>query len=56
MLIPSAAAGASIELSDDDVGGEQATQGRDGIGHVTLRALGSPSACNLGVGYPLLIE
>ena len=45
-----AAAGASIELSDDDVAGEQAPQGRDGIGDVTLRALGARVACNLGVG------
>ena len=47
---PSAAAGATIELLDDDVAGEQVAQGGDGIGDVTLRALGCPSACNLGVG------
>ena len=50
MSIPSAAAGASIELSDDDVAAEQVAQRGDGIGHVTLRALGCPAGCNLGVG------
>ncbi len=49
MSIHCTAAGASIELSDD-VAGEQAAQGRDGIGHVTLRALGARAACNLRVG------
>jgi len=47
--IPCAAAWASIELSDD-VAGEQAAQGRDGIGHVTLRALGAHAACKSRVG------
>ena len=45
-----AAAGASIELSDDDVAGEQVAQGRDGIGHVALRALGARAGCNPRVG------
>ncbi len=55
MSIPCAAAWASIELSDD-VAGKQAAQGRDGIGYVTLRALGALAAYNLGVGQALLIE
>ena len=50
MSIPSAAAGATIEVSDDDVAVEQIAQCGDGIGHVTLRALGGPAGCNLGVG------
>jgi len=50
MSIRRAAAGASIELSDDDVAGEQVAQGRDGIGHVTLRALGARAGCNPRVG------
>ena len=28
----------------------------DGIGHVTLRALGCRAGCNLGVGKAFLIE
>ena len=46
---------ASIELSDDGAGQYVAQRG-DGIGHVTLSALGCRAECNLGVGKPLLIE
>src|SRR6266545_4876919 len=49
------AAWASIELSHDSAGQYVAQRG-DGIGHVTLSALGCRAGCNLGVGKPLLIE
>ena len=39
---------ASIELFHDSAG-QYVAQRRDGIGHVTLRALGARAACNLGV-------
>ena len=39
----------SIELADD-LARQQIAQRRDGIGHVTLPALGCRAACNLGVG------
>ena len=47
------AAGTAREFSDD--GPRQiVAQGGDGIGHVTLRALGCRAACNLGVGKVVL--
>jgi hypothetical protein len=46
---------ASIELSHDGASQDMA-QRSDGIGHVTLCALGCRAGCNLGVGKPLLIE
>lgn len=49
------AAWASIELSHDGAG-QDITQRGDGIGHVTLGALGCRAGCNLGIGKPLLIE
>ena len=49
------AAWASIELSHDGASQDMAQRG-DGIGHVTLSALGCRAGCNLGVGKPLLIE
>ena len=49
------AAWASIELSHDGASKYIAQRG-DGIGHVTLSALGCRAECNLGVGKPLLIE
>ena len=49
------AAWTSVELSHDRAG-EYVTQRGDGIGHVTLCALGGRAACNLGVGQALLIE
>jgi hypothetical protein len=49
------AARTSIQFSDD-VASEQEAQGGDGIGHVTLRALGCRAGCNLGVGKVSLIE
>ena len=49
------AAGASREFPDDRPRQSIAQRG-DGVGHVTLRALGSREVCNLGVGKPFLIE
>src|SRR5258706_15099627 len=49
------AARAAREFSDDGAG-QQVAQGGDGIGHVTLGALGFPSGCNLGVGKVFLSE
>ena len=53
--IPQVAAGTSREFSDDRPR-QTVAQGGDGIGHVTLRALGSREACNVGVGKAFLIE
>ena len=49
------AAGTSREFSDDRPSQAVAQRG-DGVGHVTLRALGSREVCNLGVGKAFLIE
>ena len=49
------AAGTSREFSDDRPGQMVAQRG-DGVGHVTLRALGSLEVCNLRVGKAFLIE
>src|SRR2546425_93097 len=54
-LVHYVAARTSIQFSDD-VASEQEAQGGDGIGHVTLRALGCRAGCNLGVGKVFLIE
>jgi len=54
-LVHHVAARTSIQFSDD-VASEQEAQGGDGIGHVTLRALGCRAGCNLGVGKVFLIE
>jgi predicted nucleic acid-binding protein len=54
-LVHDVAARTSIQFSDD-VASEQEAQGGDGIGHVTLRALGCRAGCNLGVGKIFLIE
>ena len=48
-LIHHVAARASIEFSDD-VASQHVAQCGDGIGNVTLRALGCRAGCNLGVG------
>ena len=49
------AAGASREFSDDRPSQTVAQRG-DGVGHVTLRALGCREVCNLRVGKAFLIE
>ena len=49
------AAGTSREFSDDRPGQMVAQRG-DGVGHVSLRALGSLEVCNLRVGKAFLIE
>src|SRR5258708_20579137 len=49
------AAGASNELFHDGASQYVAQRG-DGIGHVTLSALGCRAGRNLGVAKPLLIE
>jgi len=54
-LIRHVAVWTSIKLADD-LAGQQIAQRRDGIGHVTLRALGSREVCNPRVGEALLIE
>jgi len=54
-LIHYIAARTSIQFSDD-VASEHEAQGGDGIGYVTLRALGCHVGCNFGVGKVFLIE
>jgi hypothetical protein len=54
-LFPYVAARTSIQFSDD-VASEHEAQGGDGIGYVTLRALGCRAGCNFGVGKVFLIE
>ena len=54
-LIHHVAVWTSIKLADD-LARQQIAQRRDGIGHVTLRALGSRAACNRRVGEALLVE
>ena len=49
------AAGTSREFADDRPRQSIAQRG-DGIGHVTLGALGSREVCNLRVGKAFLIE
>ena len=55
ILIHHVAAGTSREFSDDRPR-QTVAQGGDGIGHVTLRALGSREVCNVRVGKAFLIE
>ena len=54
-LIDDIAAGTSKEFFDDRRS-QAVAQCSDGVGHVTLRALGCREVCNLGVGESLLIE
>ena len=54
-LIDHVAAWASNELFHDGVSQYVAQRG-DGIGHMTLSALGCRAGFNLGVAKPLLIE
>ena len=54
-LIDHIAAGTSKEFFDDRRS-QAVAQCSDGVGHVTLRALGCREVCNLGVGESLLIE
>ena len=49
ILLPAATAGATIEVGDDDVAGEQVAQRGGGIGYVRLGALGCPAGCKFGV-------
>ena len=55
ILIHHVAAGTSREFSDDRPR-QTVAQGGDGIGHVTLGALGSREVCNVRVGKAFLIE
>ena len=54
-LVDHVAVWASIELSHDSAGQDIAQRG-EGIGDVTLSALGCHAECNLGVAKPFLIE
>jgi len=55
MLTHGVASGTTRELCDD-IASEPQAQCRDGIGHVTLRALGCRAACNGRVSQVFLIE